>query len=151
MLSLTAGLGGSAPIAIGGGVVGDLFSERDRATAMSFYTLGPLIGPSVGPVAGGFIAMEIGYKWIFIVIAICAVIGEAFGMLFLEETYAPVLQRKRAHAEIEADPEKRTLEHDVLLQQEKDPMHILWVNLTRPFALLFGSFICFILSVYMGL
>lgn len=27
----------------------------------------------------------------------------------------------------------------------------MWVNMTRPFALLFGSFICFILSLYMGL
>ena len=51
-----AGLGGSAPVSIGGGVIGDLFSERDRASAMAIFTLGPLLGPSVGPVAGGFIA-----------------------------------------------------------------------------------------------
>ena len=95
--------------------------------------------------------MDIGYKWIFIVIAICALIGSAFGIPYLEETYAPVIQQRRARAEVEADPEKRTFEHDVLLQQEHDPKHVLWVNLTRPFALLFGSFICFILSVYMGL
>jgi MFS family permease len=118
---------------------------------MSFYTLGPLIGPSVGPVAGGFIAMNIGYKWIFIVIAICALVGGMFGLPFLEETYAPVLQKRRAQAEVNADPEKRTFDHDVLLLQEHDLKHVLWVNLTRPFALLFGSFICFILSVYMGL
>ncbi len=42
--SHTAGFTGSAPIAIGGGSVGDLFSERDRASAMALYSLGPLIG-----------------------------------------------------------------------------------------------------------
>lgn len=40
----TAGVAGSAPIAIGGGVVGDLFNPHDRASAMAIYTLGPLIG-----------------------------------------------------------------------------------------------------------
>ena len=95
--------------------------------------------------------MEIGYKWIFIVIAISALVGGMFGLPFLEETYAPVIQKHRARMQVIADPEKRTFEHDVLLEQEHDLKHILWVNLTRPFALLFGSFICLILSVYMGL
>ncbi|KAJ7607772.1 hypothetical protein DFH06DRAFT_1149316 [Mycena polygramma] len=40
-----AGASGSAPLACGGGVIGDLFSERDRAAAMALYNLGPLIGP----------------------------------------------------------------------------------------------------------
>lgn len=43
-LYLSAGLAGSAPIAIGGGSVADLFSERERATAMALYTFGPLLG-----------------------------------------------------------------------------------------------------------
>ncbi|KAL5508004.1 hypothetical protein ACEPAH_5622 [Sanghuangporus vaninii] len=145
-----AGLGGSAPIAIGAGVIGDLFSERDRATAMSVFTLGPLLGPSIGPVAGGFIAETIGFKWIFIVIAIASGIGGCFGIIFLQETYAPFIQIKRAQQQIKQTGEK-TLEHDVLLDQHKDFAHVMWVNMTRPFALLFGSFICFILSLYMGL
>lgn len=82
-----AGLSGGAPIAIGGGSVGDLFSERDRASAMAIYNLGPLIGtstdtslspmsdqlpllgPAMGPIAGGFIAQTVGVKWVFIVIS----------------------------------------------------------------------------------
>ena len=43
-LSASAGLAGSAPIAIGGGSVADLFSERERASAMALYTFGPLLG-----------------------------------------------------------------------------------------------------------
>ena len=39
-----AGISGSTPLAIGGGSVGDLFSERDRVGAMALYTLGPLFG-----------------------------------------------------------------------------------------------------------
>jgi len=44
---MPAGLSGGAPIAVGGGLVGDLFSERDRASAMALYTLGPLIGTQI--------------------------------------------------------------------------------------------------------
>ena len=43
-LYVSAGFSGSAPIAIGGGTVSDLFSERDRASAMALYTFGPLLG-----------------------------------------------------------------------------------------------------------
>lgn len=39
-----AGLAGSTPVACGGGSISDLFSEKDRAGAMSVYTLGPLLG-----------------------------------------------------------------------------------------------------------
>lgn len=117
---------------------------------MAIYTLGPLIGPSVGPIAGGFIAMTIGYKWTFIVIAIfsgaCAVVG----LFTLEETYAPVIRIRRAKKEIAASGVK-TIEHDILLEQHLDFKHVLWVNMTRPFDLLFGSFIVFILSFYMAL
>jgi hypothetical protein len=41
---LLSGLAGSAPMACGGGVVSDLFAERDRASAMALYSIGPLIG-----------------------------------------------------------------------------------------------------------
>jgi hypothetical protein len=33
-------LSGSAPVACGGAVIGDLFAERERASAMAVYTLG---------------------------------------------------------------------------------------------------------------
>ena len=38
------GFAGSASIACGGGVVADLFAERERASAMALYSLGPLMG-----------------------------------------------------------------------------------------------------------
>ena len=50
-----SGLGGSAPLAIGGGVLSDLFRPEERGRAISIYSLGPLLGPAVGPIAGGFI------------------------------------------------------------------------------------------------
>jgi MFS family permease len=37
-----SGLGGSAPLAIGAGVLGDLFTAEERGRAMSIYSLMPL-------------------------------------------------------------------------------------------------------------
>ena len=149
-LYFIAGLGGSAAVSIGAGVIGDLFSTKDRALAMSIYTLGPLIGPSVGPIAGGFITQTIGFKWNFIVIAIFAGCSQALGMFCLEESYAPVIRIRRAQREIK-ETGRKTIEHDILLEQHQDFRHVLWTNMSRPFSLLFGSFIVFILSFYMAL
>ena len=52
-----SGLGGSAPLAIGGGVLSDLFTAEQRGRAIAIYSLAPLLGPAVGPVAGGFVRL----------------------------------------------------------------------------------------------
>lgn len=41
---LLAGLGGSAPMAVGGGVLGDCFSNEQRGLAVALYSLGPIMG-----------------------------------------------------------------------------------------------------------
>jgi len=41
---IIAGLAASAPIAVVGGSINDLFSDRERALAMSIYTFMPIIG-----------------------------------------------------------------------------------------------------------
>ncbi len=83
----------------------------------------------MGPVAGGFIAETIGFKWIFIVIAIAAGVGALFGIPFLDESYAPVIQLNRAKKWAK-DKEGDHPDHDVLLEKHQDPYHVLWVNLT---------------------
>ncbi|KAF8967302.1 multidrug resistance protein 4 [Flammula alnicola] len=143
-----SGLSGGAPIACGGGSVADLFAERDRAAAAALFSLGPLIGPVVGPVTGGFIAQTVGIKWVFIVIAIaCGVVG-LLGIPLLRETYAPIIRLRRAAKA--GDREKVAAAHPHLLKEHGSKLLVLWINLSRPFTILFRSFICFILSLYMA-
>jgi hypothetical protein len=54
-----SGLGGSAPLALGGGVLSDCWRAEERGKSISIYSLAPLLGPAVGPIAGGFIAMKV--------------------------------------------------------------------------------------------
>jgi len=142
------GFSGSAPIACGGGVISDLFSERDRAAAMAIYSLGPLIGPVVGPIIGGFVTESIGIKYVFIIVAGLAGIASVVGFPLLRETYAPILRLRRAKKS--ADPEKAALQHPLLLSEHTSKLHYLWINLSRPAILLFGSPVCFMLSLYMA-
>lgn len=92
-----AGLGGSAPLAIGGGVLADLFAAEERGRAMAVYSLAPLLGPVIGPIAGGFVAENTTWRWIFYATCIADGIVQFFGFFFLRETFAPVLlaQKKR--------------------------------------------------------
>ncbi|KAH9478455.1 Efflux pump radE [Psilocybe cubensis] len=143
-----SGFSGSAPIACGGGSVGDLFAAKDRASAMALYSLGPLIGPVIGPIAGGFIAQTIGIKYVFIVIAATCGAVSMVAIPFLRETYGPVIRMRRAAKS--GDPEKAAAAHPHLQQEHGSKLHVLWVNLERPFEMLFRSSVCFILSLYMA-
>ncbi|OJA12250.1 hypothetical protein AZE42_04087 [Rhizopogon vesiculosus] len=145
---LLAGLAGSAPMACGGGVIADLFAERDRASAMALYTLGPLMGPCLGPIMAGFIAESVGVQNLFYLIAALCGIAAVLGIPLLKETYAPVIKLRRGKAA--QDPEKAAT-CPALTPHQIDRWAYLWINLKRPVILVTRSFICFILSFYMAL
>jgi predicted MFS family arabinose efflux permease len=143
-----AGWAGSAPIAVGGGNVSDLFVERERAAAMALFVLGPLIGPVVGPIMGGYISQSIGVKYVFIVISALCGIAALVGIPLLRETYAPVIRLRLAR---QSDPEKAAKLQSMLGDGQGNKWQYLWLNLKRPAMMLTCSFICFILSLYMAL
>ncbi|KAG5987547.1 hypothetical protein E4U54_004942 [Claviceps lovelessii] len=91
-----SGIGGSAPLAVGGGVLSDLFAAEERGRAIGVYSLMPLLGPAVGPVAGGWIAETTTWRWVFYGSTIACAVVQVVGMAFLHETYAPVLLRRKA-------------------------------------------------------
>jgi multidrug resistance protein len=85
------GIGGSAALALGPGVLADLYSADERGMASGIYALLPMLGPAIGPICGGFIAEHSSWRWGFWGINIVDVPILVIGMMFLEETYPPVL------------------------------------------------------------
>ncbi|KAG0709503.1 multidrug resistance protein 4 [Suillus ampliporus] len=130
-----AGLAGCAPIACGGGVISDLFEERERASAMALYSIGPLIGPAIGPVMGGFIAESVGIQYVFYVIVAISGVAAILGIPFLRESYAPVIKLRLDN--MARDPEKTTVGHPAAHHMDK--WTHLWINLKRPVIMLTRS------------
>ncbi|KAM6482329.1 major facilitator superfamily domain-containing protein [Trichoderma sp. SZMC 28011] len=142
-----AGIGGSAPLAIGGGVLGDLFTAEERGKAMSIYSLMPLLGPALGPIAGGWISERTTWRWVFYSTTIADGLVQVAGIFFLQETYAPVLlQRKKAALIRKTGNTNLVTEYD---DPNKTVTQTLTIALTRPFRMLATQPIVQVMSLYM--
>jgi multidrug resistance protein len=143
-----AGLGGSAPLTIGGGTVSDLMVPEERGVAMSIYSLGPLMGPALGPIIGGWIIQETGkWRWIFGVASIAAGFTAAIGLFILPETYAPIILEKKAKKlrKESGNPKLHTVFDLAKVRWQEKFRH----NMVRPFILIATQPIIIVLGVYL--
>ncbi|KAK4446922.1 efflux pump rade [Podospora aff. communis PSN243] len=139
------GLVGAGPIAIGGGTIADLTTLKERGTAMSVWSLGPLLGPSIGPVAGGFLSQAEGWRWIFWVLAITSGVITAAGFLVLRETHPGTLLERKA-SRLRKETGNANLRSKLDLQIA--PRTLFLRSIVRPTKFLLLSPICLVLSVY---
>ena len=91
-----AGIGGSAPLALGGGILTDLWDPEERGRTVSIYSLMPLLAPATGPVVGGFIDVYSNWRWSFYATFFAGVVIQIVGFTFLRETYGPRILHKKA-------------------------------------------------------
>jgi multidrug resistance protein len=142
-----AGIGGSAPLAVGGGVLGDLFHPDQRGKAMGLYAMGPLLGPAIGPVAGAWIAQKATWRWMFWATSIADGFILLLGIFYLKESYAPYLlylKAKRLRKET-GNAALRTKYRDI---EEGSATRKIAVNTLRSFQMLFTQPIVIVLALY---
>ncbi|KAF9531460.1 MFS polyamine transporter [Crepidotus variabilis] len=150
-----AGLGGSAPLAIGGGVLGDIWPAEQRGKAIAIYSLAPLLGPVIGPVCGGWIAEKSTWRWVFWSTSIVCVFVQASGVFFLRETFAPhLLDQKVARIKRNMDPEKAN-SYTAIKSVYESKVDRSWGSLFRkamfrPFVMFAQEPIMQLLGVYMA-
>ncbi|RMZ82169.1 hypothetical protein DV738_g1860, partial [Chaetothyriales sp. CBS 135597] len=143
-----AGLGGSAPLAIGSGVLADCFTADERGRAMSIYSLMPLLGPAVGPIVGGFIAEYTTWRWCFWSVSCFTVCVQIIGLFYLRETWAPkILGRKAAKLREETGNDAWHTEWEL---PHRKLSTLLRTSLTRPFILMGTQPIVQVLACYMA-
>ncbi|KAL4960050.1 uncharacterized protein BDV14DRAFT_193269 [Aspergillus stella-maris] len=129
-----SGLGGSAPLAVGGGVLSDCFRPEERGKSVAVYSLAPLLGPAVGPIAGGFIAENTTWRWVFYATTIADGVIQLAGLFLLKETYAPrILMNRAKKLRKETNDESYQTEVE---RQNKKLSETLSSALVRPFRLL---------------
>ncbi|KAL0581256.1 hypothetical protein V5O48_000739 [Marasmius crinis-equi] len=135
---LLAGLGGSAPLSIGGGVLGDTWTAEERGKAIAVYSLAPLMGP------------------VFWSTTIVDAAIQVAGLFFLKETYAPVLLERKAERirkSLASDSEKGHQAREI--RTIYDGEHRKWraifaKAMTRPFVLFAREPIIQVIGIYMA-
>ncbi|KAF2736394.1 MFS general substrate transporter [Polyplosphaeria fusca] len=140
-----AGCAGAAPLTIGGGSIADMFAPEHRGAAMGAWAAGPLIGPVLGPIIGGFVSQAIGWRWTFWLILILSGIISICALVFMRETYSPVLLARKA-----ANLRKATNNPALVSKLDKGiaPKTLLARAVVRPLKLLVLSPIVSLLSIY---
>lgn len=143
-----SGLGGSAPLALGGGVLSDLFTAEERGKAISIYSLAPLLGPAIGPIAGGFITENTTWRWAFWATTIADGLIQICGLFLLQETYPPVLLHRKKLALIKSTGNENL--HTEYDRPDRTLGKTLRVSFSRPFIMLGTQIIVQVLAVYMA-
>ncbi|KAF3021011.1 hypothetical protein E8E14_010968 [Neopestalotiopsis sp. 37M] len=142
-----AGLFGSCTVGIGAGTLGDLFSASERGKAMAIYSVFPLLGQVLGPIAGGFLSAHISWRWAFYVTSIIDGCVQIFGLLFLDESYAPVLLRSKRDRLTKAGATALYTEHDFV---DDSALSMMRTTMIRPIKLLTTQPIVQVMALYQG-
>lgn len=150
ILRLLAGISGSAPLAVSGGVIADSFSIVERGLASGLFAAAPFLGPTLGPIVGGFLSESAGWRWVEGLVAAFAGFMGIITVIALPETYGPVLLRKRAERLSTITGQVYCSKLDIA-QGETPLSTVLKLAFVRPWLLLFREPIVLLLSIYLSI
>lgn len=142
------GIAFSAPMTLVGGTLADLWKTEERGVPMAAFSAAPFIGPAIGPLVGGFLSDALGWRWLYWIQLIAAGAVYVLMTFTVPETYAPTILAKRSKKLRETTGEiEHVTEQDLDLRPLSERLRIF---LIRPFQLLFGELIVFLVAVYMS-
>ncbi|KAI6785439.1 uncharacterized protein J7T54_007081 [Emericellopsis cladophorae] len=78
--------GSSPTVTLCGAVIADVATSAERGTYASITGIPTVLGPALGPVVGGLVSQNLGWRWIFWVLTILAGVSLLIILLFLPET-----------------------------------------------------------------
>ncbi|KAF8920630.1 MFS general substrate transporter [Mucidula mucida] len=143
------GFCGSAFLSVAGGSVSDLFDNASVANPMALYTISPFIGPILGPLMSGFINQNIHWRWTYRIMLIWIFAQLAAIVIFVPETYAPVLlKRKAARLRKTTGNAKYWAPLD---RQNKNLLHAVVVSCYTPFQLMVYDRMALLLNIWTAL
>ncbi|KAK4502937.1 hypothetical protein PRZ48_006364 [Zasmidium cellare] len=140
----------SAPLAVVGGALADIFDPINRGVAMSLFGASTFGGPALGPIIGGFITMShLGWRWTQWITMIMAALFGTIGFIVIPETFEPVLlQRKAKKLRFQT---RNWAMHAPADEKEVNLHEIAEKYLLRPFKMLALEPILVLITVYVSL
>lgn len=144
-----AGFFGSSPLANAGGTISDVLDANQRGLGMALFAAAPFLGPSLGPITGGFLGESAGWRWVEGYLAILSGVLTLLILFFQAETYAPYLLRNRAQLLSEVTGDVYRFRSDAA--KPLDVKALLASSLIRPWKFLLFEPIVIILTIYTAL
>jgi MFS transporter, DHA1 family, multidrug resistance protein len=139
----------ACPLAVVAAVFSDMFDNRTRGLAITVFSMTVFTGPLLAPFIGGFItASYLGWRWTEWLTAIMGFFAFGLDLIFLEETYPPVVLVEKA-----SELRRRTKNWGIHAKQEEievDFRELVTKNFSRPMRLLVTEPIVLLLSIYMS-
>ena len=143
------GLFASCPLAVVAAVFSDMFNNETRGLAVTVFSMTVFTGPLLAPFIGGFITESyLGWRWTEYITAIMGFLAFGLDVIFLEETYPPVVLVSKA-----AELRRRTKNWGIHAKQEEievDFRELVSKNFSRPLRILVTEPIVLLLSIYMA-
>ncbi|KAE8147589.1 major facilitator superfamily domain-containing protein [Aspergillus avenaceus] len=141
---------GSAPLTNAGGTISDMYTARQRGLALSLYAAAPFLGPALGPIIGGFLSMNAGWRWVEGFLAISGGLVWLMMAFMVPETYAPLLLRQRAErlSQITGKVYRSKIE---MTKGKVALSTLLKKSLSRPLVLLFTEPIVLLFAIYIAI
>ncbi len=140
-----SGFGASVALALGGGVIGDVWKAEERGRALAWYLLAPLLGPAIGPIVGGLMTDSVSWRWVFWVFSIASFVFLVIAILFFPESHEPKL-REKSKKHRESDKSMADMS-----QRLKTALTLLRRNLMRPMRMVSTQPMVVILAIFVGL
>ncbi|KAF4120758.1 Sugar (and other) transporter [Geosmithia morbida] len=142
-----SGFFGVAVVTCGSGTICDLMPPERRGRAMSIWSVGPLLGPVIGPVCAGFLVESLGWRWVFWIVSIVTGVTVLASLFVLRETYPPIILERKAER---LRKETGNQEYHSRLQPSGTPRHVVISALTRPAQLFIFSRIVSLMCIYVA-
>lgn len=79
-----------------GGVITDIYHQKDRNTAMALFSGGALFGTGLGPLIAGSVAQHMPWRWVFYIQSITCGVLVLVIIVFFKESRGSVLLSKKA-------------------------------------------------------
>lgn len=126
------------------GMLTDMWSADELGRAVGLYSIGPLIGPAIAPIVGGFLTQYVSWRWSMYVLSIASAVVGVVGFFTLRETYGPVLLKRKARRLCKETGDPRYCAPHFL----QSPIKCVVEGLVRPVKMLLTQVIIQALSLY---
>jgi len=79
------GIGGGSLIPISQAILRETFPKKEQGMAMAIFSMGVVVAPAIGPVAGGWLTDNFGWPWIFYINIPFSILGMFMVFLFVHD------------------------------------------------------------------